>query len=381
MMIYFLVYSHEKGVHPDMGGIRKPWELAEQIQKLGHSVKIFAPYGQGPRSGTSLPCVRFPMISLPILRPVWAYTMLFLIPLLHALRNKPDWIYFRTGFSILPISLAHLSRSKALLEFNGDAIGEALVKRGRLTLRLHLLKYVEGFNARHSDKVIALTDGLKLVLINRYKVNSEKITVIPSGTNVDLFQPLDPSECRRRFGLPLDSFVVSFLGVLYEHQGVQVLAQAASLLIKRKPNMHFLVGGNGPHRETLQEIVGRLGLNSRFCLLGNVPYEEAPAVIGASDICVAPFLKTRGETSPLKIFDYLAAGRPVIASDLPCLRWIANTSGAVLLVPPEDPEALSNAILILLDNTAQTQKMAEQGKVWVQPYSWREIAKEILSGL
>lgn len=381
MMVYFLLYSNEKRVHLDFGGFRKPWEIAEHIHRSGKSVKIFAPKGHGPRSATALSCVRFSLRTLPVLRPLWAYGMLFLLPLLHALKDKPDWIYFRTGFSVLPILLARLIRAKILLEFNGDSIGEALSKEGRLTLRLECLKQIEGFNARHADIIIALTEGLKLVLINRYRVNPEKIMVIPSGTNTDLFHPLDRSECRRKTGLPTDSFVVSFLGVLYKHQGVQILAQAASQLIQQKPDVHFLIGGDGPYRKDLEHTVEKLGLNSCFRFLGNVPYEEAPIIIGAGDVCVAPFLKTRGETSPLKIFDYLACGRPVIASDLSCLRWVTDSSGAVLLVPPEDPMALAGAILNLLEDKQRRIKMAEKGRAWVQSYSWREIAKQTLSGL
>jgi glycosyltransferase involved in cell wall biosynthesis len=117
-----------------------------------------------------------------------------------------------------------------------------------------------------------------------------------------------------------------------------------------------------------------LALNPCITWAGRIPYQEVPTWIGAMTLCVAPFRGDRGETSPVKIFDYLACGKPVIASAIPSVSATFVQEAGVALVPPDDPAALAQAVLVLLNDPDRQVRMASIGRRFVeQRYSWTHL--------
>ncbi len=107
-----------------------------------------------------------------------------------------------------------------------------------------------------------------------------------------------------------------------------------------------------------------------------------PTYIAALSLGVAPFLGTRGETSPLKIFDYLACARPVVASRIDAVEDIIASCEAVIAVPPEDAEALASAINQVLADPARAAKLGARGRTFiVEHHSWRQMAEETAEAL
>ena len=95
-------------------------------------------------------------------------------------------------------------------------------------------------------------------------------------------------------------------------------------------------------------------------------------------LCVAPFRGDRGETSPVKVFDYLACGRPVIASAIPSVSAIFSIEAGVALVPPDDPVSLAEAVVALLDDRERQFHMAKQGRRFIeQDYSWMHLTTRL----
>jgi len=375
MTFFFLCYGHEEGAPKDAGGFRKLWELAAHIRSMGHRVRVFAPQGQGPER-TDVPATRYPLMDVPVLRPLLAYLTLFLLPLLAGFRQKPDWIVVRTGVNALPVLLKFCLRARLLMDFNGDALGEELLHVHPLKRSIHAV--MEKTLARGADKIVTLTPGLRDAVALRHDVPGEKIVIIPSGTDIDRFVPLPKTESRRRVAVPPDADpVVAFLGTVYEHQGLDVLADAALLILREKPGARFLIAGDGPHLATIREKAQRPELKEAFQFLGAVPHENAPWVVGAADVCVAPFKAQRGETSPLKIFDYIAGGRPVAASRIPSVEPLGRKFPSLFLVPPEDPEALARAVLAAPGKTTEAMLQASR-KAVVADHSWAGIAARVL---
>ena len=212
----------------------------------------------------------------------------------------------------------------------------------------------------------------------RYGIPLEKTAVVESGSNVDLFKPEDPQRCRQHLGLDPAGPYVGFVGSFFRYQGIDTLIEAAPAILERVPDARFLIVGDGVMREPwLEKVTGR-GLQSAFRFPGRVPYADVARYINAMDVCVAPFLASRGETSPLKLFDYLACGKPVVVSAIPSVEeWIEESKG-MLAIPPEDPEVLAGAIIELLADRRRQRRLGEEGRAFVvAEHSWGRIAQKV----
>lgn len=384
MRFFLLTYAYEEGIRVDTGGFRKIWELARHLNDIGHESWVFIPEIEKPQRDLPAPCVSYPLIEIRILRPLSAYLMLFLKPLFHSFRHKPDFIYLRTAPTILPILLSRLTGAQLILEINGDALTE---RRGRSAnfwqdrihyFRVKLICLAEKLNARAAKVVITLTDGLQDVIRERYLIPGEKIAVIQSGTNIQHCRPLDKTKCRKLLGLEEQNRYVGFVGVLYAHQGLDTLIEATPEVLRACPDVVFLIGGGGPMAEAWQNKVREMNIDGAFRFVGVVPYAQLPIFLNAADICVAPFVRDRGETSPLKLFDYMACGKPVICSDIPSLKSLIKAAEGIFAVPPEDSSTLAIALTTLLNDEAKLIAMGNEGRKYVEAHhSWEVIASKV----
>jgi glycosyltransferase involved in cell wall biosynthesis len=371
MRFFFLSYAYERGLRADAGGFRKVWELAWALERLGHEVLVLYPRLPGHVPLRPVPCRAYPVLDLPVLRPATAYLSMVGQAVAIGLRKRPDIVYFRSCLSVLPLLLRGALSAKVALEVNADTV-EFLHGEGAGPFRRWLFRLVEAVNARGSNVIVTLTPGLKRTLAERYGIPEGKIRVIPSGTDPDHFVPADSRETKARLGFELDQPVVGFVGIFYRHQGVHTLLHAVPRILRDLPTTRFLLVGDGVMRPTWETLARRLALPRAVHFTGQIPYRDLPGYLQAMDLLVAP----RGEASPFKILDALSAGRPVIASDLPSIRHLAQEcQGAVTLVPPDDPAALADAVGDLLGNRERLASLGEVGRVVVERhFSWSVIA-------
>jgi len=376
-----LFYEHDPVVRHDMGGFRKVWVLAEELRREGHRVVVFAPRGSRPRGEIAVEVVDVPVLNAPVIRPLLVYALLFLLPLVHAWRHRPDCVYTRPQHSPLPVLLARLLRVPLVLEVNGDS-HDHYRTLGASRWRLGFVDAVDGFLARGADLIVPITDGLARMLEVRYGVPADRMRVIGSGSDPELFRPLDALTCRQKLGLDVHASFVGFVGSFFRYQGIDTLIDAAPRILRAHPRARFLLVGDGVTRAEWAGRVETAGLGDAFVFTGQVPYADVATYIGAMSVCVAPFLANRGETSPLKIFDYLACGRPVVASRIPAVEPIVAACGAVVAVPPDDPDALADAIVGLLADPGQSAQLGARGRDFiVKRHSWRQAAVEMAQTL
>jgi glycosyltransferase involved in cell wall biosynthesis len=374
---FILSYEYDPVVKGDIGGYRKIWELAENLERLGHQVVLFSPRLEARGEGRPGTVIDVLFCDLPVLRPLTIYLFLFLAPLLRARRMRPDILYIRTLHSPLPALLAKLLPARLIVEVNGDSYAQ-LKAAGSSTLRLSLVKWIDGINLRFADRVIPITRGLQRMVHERYGLALEQTSVIESGSNVDLFRPEDPKTCRERLHLDPKGCYVGFMGTFFHYQGIDTLIEAAPKILERVPDARFLIVGDGVMREAWQTRVVADGLRDAFLFPGRVPYAEAPDYINSMDVCIAPFLSTRGETSPLKLFDYLACGKPVVVSDISSVREVIRDSGGMVAVTAEEPGALAEAIIALLADEGRRRLLGERGRAFVVAHhSWRSVAHRV----
>jgi glycosyltransferase involved in cell wall biosynthesis len=183
---------------------------------------------------------------------------------------------------------------------------------------------------------------------------------------------------RRALGLA-EKPTVGFIGTFFPYQGVSTLIAAAPAILAACPAARFLVVGDGPARAEWEARARAAGVAAAFHFPGQVPHAEVGTWINAMDVCVAPFVADRGEGSPLKLFDYFACARPVVASDIPAVRHIVEESGACVAVPPEDAGALTSAVARLLGDVGARTRMGWAGRAWVvRDHGWNAVAARVL---
>lgn len=226
-----------------------------------------------------------------------------------------------------------------------------------------------------------MTPGIKSNLENGYHLPGEKIVVVSNGANTSLFKPQGKEACRKELGLDPETPYVCFVGNLAPWQGLEYLLKAAPSVLSRFPECHFLIVGDGVMKNEILELSRKLRVTDRFIFTGVVAYDRVPLYINASDVCTAPFIFARNAKiglSPLKLYEYMACGKPVVASAISGVVDALEASEGGIPVLPEDAEALAAAISKLLEKQDLRTQMGSKGLSYVtENYSWYSVAKQV----
>lgn len=257
-----------------------------------------------------------------------------------------------------------------------------LSKKQRIIWEAHHLPARANWLFWHSlkkvKKFVVITQGLKTNLME-LGIAEEKILVAPDAVDVAQFDiPDSIIEARGRLHLPIDKQIALYTGHLYSWKGSGTLLHAAALL----PDVQFVtVGGTADDRGEWLRMIEREQIRNILCLPHRPP-RDIPQYLKAADVLLLPNSAkekiSSHYTSPLKLFEYMAAKRPIIASDLPSLREVL-TEDMTTFFTPDDPRSLADAIQTVLNNPADAAKKAEAAYDRVQNYSWVNRAQNIFS--
>ena len=262
---------------------------------------------------------------------------------------------------------------------------ELFIKSKMKNIRAAWLKYIELFFAKRADAIIAVTEEIKKYLVH-HGIDADKIWVIENGANTELFRPIKDkenlNELKNALSIINDENVITYAGGFNPWQGIEYLIRAAPLIIKEIPKTKFLIVGGDKdqlqEKEYLMSLCRALNVEKNFIFTGIVPYQDVSKYINISNICVTPFIKDR-VCSPLKLFEFLSCGKPVVSSDIPGVREILNKSNAGILVTPENPVELAKQIIKLLKDKKLQERMGIAGRQYViQNHSWETIARKTI---
>ncbi|HEX8990639.1 MAG TPA: glycosyltransferase family 4 protein [Anaerolineales bacterium] len=307
------------------------------------------------------------------------------LPLLRAF--GPDLIIARHTFlSTAGPDLARALGRPCVLEVNAPLVDERRRYWG-LTLRREA-EESERAAFHEADLLVAVSEGIRAYLL-RYGAPHERILVMPNGVNLTSFNPeVDGSAVRSRFHLD-EKLVIGFSGSLKPWHGVDQLLKAFASL-RSIPSRseegaalpHLLIIGEGPQGEALRQLSRELGLNELVTFTGAIAHGEMPAHLAAMDIAVAPYLSSDGfYFSPLKVMEYLAMGRPVVAprlGQIPSLLQ-GGKEPCGLIYPPDDPHQLAAALLSLITDGELRRRLGASAAAQARlRSSWKSIAAQIL---
>lgn len=360
-------------------------ELLKNLKKYT-DVVLFAPGQKGvDRNFSEIKYV--PVIDNKyLIQPSYEFILSFYL-LFSCIKNRPDVLYLRqNSFPFFPIALCKLLGISSIVEVNGLVMDELKVSPDSKSFAYRVFSYLalrsERFNYRYCDRIVSVTDKLKNELVRVYSVPAEKVHVINNGANTDIFKSLDRKQARAELGLDDSKKYVCFVGHLAAWQGVEFLIHSAPLILDKCPEVRFLVVGDGIMKDKLQKIASERGISDKFIFTGRVPYENVPVYINAADVCVAPFIKERNSKiglSALKTYEYLACGKPIVASSIPGVKDLIDLSGGGISVPPENPGELANAVVKLISDENMRNAMGEKGRKYVvENHSWDGVARKIL---
>lgn len=365
-------YWYEPDAPDDPVGLVRIWALADALVSAGDDATVFAPRYRSalvPRRSRVVPISLLPG---SVIRPVSYAVLAFLSGLWHGLRKRPAVVYYRWMDSLHPLLLARIFGAVCICEVNGEPVppwgGGGW--RGRLT---HALA---AWALRRCDRVVVLTEGLGRLVQTEYGVSADRVVLLPSGTDATLFRPMDKARCEQEAGLEPAFEYIGFVGSFYRYQGLVTLLEAFEHIRARRPSVRLLMVGDGEEATALHEQAAQRGLSDGIVWTGRVDYSRVPALIGAMDVCVAPFCGDRGETSPVKIFDYLACGKPVVASAIPSVTALFSRSNGVVLVEPDCAEVLADAVMVLLDRLEESRRLGLAGRAFVEErFGWEAIVR------
>ncbi len=227
---------------------------------------------------------------------------------------------------------------------------------------------------RRCKGLVVISSGLKNELIKQ-GVNENKILVARDAVDLKMFENLpDKIGCRQKLKLPIYKKIALYSGHLYEWKGADVLAETAGLLPEGV--LIYLVGGTNKDVKKFRKKYQFSNLK----IIGWRPSSEIPFWLKAADILVLPNIASEKisshYTSPLKLFEYMASGVPIIASDLPSIREVLNEKNAVLF-PHGNIEELKKSIGFVLQNNDFSDRISHSAYTDSKQYNWLERAKKI----
>jgi glycosyltransferase involved in cell wall biosynthesis len=234
------------------------------------------------------------------------------------------------------------------------------------------------------DKAFTVSESLKHIVVERWGIteSQDKISIIPNGADIEKFNPnREPLGIKQELGIE-NSKIVTFIGALGPWHGVNFLISSAPLVKKKMPEVKFLIVGGAKEYDTnyLNSLIEELDVKDTIFMLGRRPHEEIPRILVESDIAVAPYPNKDFGFSPLKIFEYMSSGCPVITSDLKVLHEIIEDGVDGELVKPEDPQELSEAICKLLNDGSYAKKLGLNARKKVKKkFSWDKTTERLIN--
>lgn len=244
---------------------------------------------------------------------------------------------------------------------------------GRTWFYGRVFKRAIGFSVQTKWKAAALQKD--------FGVPASKVVYWPNGTDIERFDiPFTREEARERLGLPQDKKLILYVGSLQHWKGVDTLIAAAKLL--PADTVVYIVGGNNSEIAKLKTNNLELITEGRLAFVGQRPWMEVPLWLKAADVLVLPNTARDKEslryTSPMKLFEYMASRRPIVASDIPSIREILNEDVA-FFAEPDSADSFAAVIRQVLEHPDEARSRSDTARREVGQYTWNARAERIVN--
>jgi glycosyltransferase involved in cell wall biosynthesis len=278
----------------------------------------------------------------------------------HAL---PDYKICHEYAGLLSVGAAYASQktnTPYVLTVDADLLLEADVMGDPITgLRRRVAQWAACKSYAAAKQIITVSASTKENLVQNWSVPAEKIKIIPNGVNLELFQQhIDTRKVRAEFGLG-EAPIIMFVGGFQMWHGLDKLLEAMAVIVKVLPAVRLLLVGDGPARPFVEQTIRRLNLEKSVTITGFLPHATIPHLLAVADVVTVPYPKLPQEMwfSPLKLYEYMAAGKAIVASSAGQIKNVIRHNENGLLVPPGDVSDLASACLHLFQNEADRVRL------------------------
>ena len=297
-------------------------------------------------------------------------TFTFALSLLAVLIRQPADVYYSRDPFVLALLALGLPHARKRMLFEAHSFPQSRIGRA---FRRWALRRVKG------------TVTISLALEKLYValgLSPHSVMTAHDGVDISRFGAVPQVEARNALGLPLDGKLVVYTGGLYPGRGLEELIQA----IKGLAATLVIVGGKDvAAAQRLKDCAAQNGV-SNVLFVGHRPTTDIPVYLAAANVLAMPYSRrtvapggiTTDWMSPLKMFEYMAAARPIVASDLPVLREVLRDDENALMVKPDDAGSLADGLRRLLANSTLAARLAAQARHDVEAHTWEARAKKIL---
>jgi glycosyltransferase involved in cell wall biosynthesis len=289
-------------------------------------------------------------------------------------------------FNLLALGGALASKKLGLpfiLEVNADLLEQRKFKgTPEKGLRRLFALWATRLCFKTATKIICISSDLRDHLHRQWSVDAHKLAVLPCAADVDAFGPHHQGEnIRRGLGLTNEP-VIMWVGGFYPWHDLDLLLESFAQVVKKRPTTRLVLVGEGQTRPIVAQKVLRNGLEQAVIMTGAISHTSVPEMISIAEVAVvpaAPVPASRGGTgTPLKLFEYMAAGKAIVATGLNQAAEVIRNGHNGLLVEAGNVEAFSNAMLDLLDDSAKRGRLGQNARQHaVEEYSWERYTRRL----
>jgi glycosyltransferase involved in cell wall biosynthesis len=358
--------------------------VAQNLAALGNDLLLLVPrYHKGKTGIAGLKCVFMPArrdssfgsyLLVELARFIY-------FPFLLA-KFKPDIIYNRKErFDIAPPLWSRMFGVPYVVEVNGMLL-EELEMAGYPSWLLKIFHIAEIINYKLAARVVCVSAKIADNLVKNLKLDKNAVKAVANGADTDFYRPLDKKKCRQKIGLEIDCFYVGFLGSFNVWQDLATLVKAAALVKKKGLPVRFILAGSGEQEHKLKKMAKELSLTGEVLFPGWIEHEKTPFYLNSFDICYVSrsAFEPEFEFSPLKLYEYLACGRPVIASRTPGIKEVVQEGDCGFIFESGNVDDLAQKITQSFHAKETLEARGMPGRRLVQEkYSWKNTAININS--
>jgi teichuronic acid biosynthesis glycosyltransferase TuaC len=320
-------------------GLLSKWSSAGKLAKVPRRETIHGMDVMHPRT------LFVPKLAMATWGPLYAASI---APAVAPYRNKIDlvlgtWAY-PDGFAA--VLAARMLGVPCVVKLHGSDINLIAKEPGPRKMTSWALP--------QAARIVAVSRALADEVVE-LGVDRNRVSIVMNGVDGDLFKPGDRAAARKQLGLP-DGPLAIYVGNLKPEKGVLDLGKAWSGVLRHVPNATLIIVGDGPLKAELEAVTKPLG--ERVRLIARRPLEEVPSYLAAADILVLP---SHSEGTPNVVLEALASGRRVVATAVGGVPDLITSGKLGTLVPPHDPDALADALMLALREPYDANEVARLG--------------------
>jgi len=297
-------------------------------------------------------------------------------------RERPALLYERHSNSNLAgVILAKLLKIPLVMELNSP-LG-TIKNRDNFGAYYELALLGEKIALRNSTLVTVVSKVAEELLRSTYPFL--RVVVNPNGVNAKIFSPdVSGAEVRKAYGLKRKK-ILGFSGHFMWWHGVPVLLKAMVQILQKHQAVHLMLIGDSEYKKEYENLARDLGIIDKVTFTGRIPYSEVPKYLAACDILVSPHVPVvQGvpfHGSPLKIFEYMAMGKPIVASKIGQIGEVLTHRQTALLVTPGDSDEIAAAVVELIDNESLSNQLGRNGRQESLNHTWDANAERVLASV